>query len=158
MAAETLTATRAAATFPVFKASGAGLLCCAWGTYVVANAVEDGDIFEMCKVPAGATIVGGYLQTEDLDTGSEAIDVMVGWAANGSDAADPNGLLLDKVLTGDISVHLDIASNIVFFGGVLTGDGPKTLVNETTIQVEVNTAAATFAAGQITVVVYYLSP
>ena len=158
MAAETLTATRAAATFPVFKASGAGLLCCAWGTYAVANAVEDGDIFEMCKVPAGATIVGGYLQTEDLDTGSEAIDVMVGWAANGSDAADPNGLLLDKVLTGDISVHLDIASNIVFFGGVLTGDGPKTLVNETTIQVEVNTAAATFAAGQITVVVYYLSP
>lgn len=158
MAAETLTATRAADTFPVFNASGAGVLCTAWGTYAVAANVEDGDIFEMCKVPAGATIVGGYIQCEDLDTGTEAIDLMVGWAANGSDAADPNGLCLAHVFTGDISVHLDIASSIVFFGGVITGAGPKTLTNETTIQVEANTAADTFAAGQMTVVVWYTSP
>lgn len=155
MTAETLTATRAASTFPVFKPSGAGVLCAAWGTHAVAANVEDGDIFEMCKVPANATIVGGYLQAEDLDTGTEAIDLMVGWAANGTDAADPNGLLLAHVFTGDISVHLDVASSIVFFGGVLTSAGPKTLAAETTIQVEANTAAATFAAGQMTVVVWY---
>ena len=64
MAAETLTATRAASTFPVYKPSGAGLLCVAWGTYAVAANVEDGDIFEMLKVPSGATIVGGYLQAD----------------------------------------------------------------------------------------------
>jgi len=159
MAAETLTATRAAATFPVFKASGAGLLCVAHGTYNITAAVEDGDIFEMCKVPAGATIVGGYIQATDLDTGgTEALDMMVGWAANGSDVADPDGLCLAHVFTGDVSVHLDVAQNLVFFGGVITSAGPKTLVNETTIQVEVNTAAATLTAGFMTVVVWYTSP
>jgi hypothetical protein len=127
----------------------------AWGTYAVAAAVEDGDIFEMCKVPAGATIIDGYIQCEDLDTGTEALDMMVGWAANGVDDADPNGLLLAHVFTGDISVHLDVASSRVYFGGVMTGAGPKTLAAETTIQVEVNTAANVFAAGQLTVVVYY---
>ena len=158
MAAETLTTTRGAATFPVFKGGGAGLLCCAWGTFAVAANVEDGDIFEMCKVPAGAVIVGGYLMAEDMDTGIETLDLMVGWAANGSDAADPNGLQLAKVLTGDISAHIDVASSFVHFGGVLLTGGPKTLVNETMIQVEVNTVAATFAAGQLTLVVYYLNP
>ena len=83
---------------------------------------------------------------------------MVGWAANGSDAADPNGLMLAATLTGDISVHLDVASTMLFFGGVLTGAGPKTLENETIIQVECNTAAATFAAGQMSLYVDYLSP
>ena len=155
MTAETLSATRAASTFPVFQDVGPGSLCVAWGTYAVAANVEDGDIFEMCKVPADATIIGGYLQAEDLDTGTEAIDLMVGWAANGTDAADPNGLLLAHVFTGDISVHLDVASSLVFFGGVITSAGPKTLAAETTIQVEANTAAATFAAGQMTLVVFY---
>lgn len=155
MAAETLTATRAASTFQATQYSAAGVLQVAWGTYAVAANVEAGDIFEMCKVPQGATIIGGYIQCEDLDTGAEALDLMVGWAANGTDAADPNGLLLAHVFTGDISVHLDVASSIVSFGGVLTGAGPKTLAAETIIQVEANTAATTFAAGQMTVVVYY---
>lgn len=161
MTAETLTATRAADTFPVFNASGAGISCTAWGTYAVAANVEDGDIFEMCKVPAGATITGGYILCEDMDTGTEALDLMVGWAANGSDAADPNGLSLAHTYTGDITAgeaHIDKVGTMLFFGGVITAAGPKTLVNETTIQVEANTAAATFAAGQMTVVVWYTSP
>lgn len=155
MAAETLTATRAASTFPSTKYSAAGVLQVAWGTYAVAATVEDGDIFEMCKVPAGATIIGGYIQCEDMDTGTEVLDLMVGWAANGSDDADPNGLCLAHVFTGDISVHLDVASSIVHFGGLITSAGPKKLAAETTIQVEANTPSNVFAAGQMTVVVYY---
>jgi hypothetical protein len=155
MVAETLTATRAASTFPITDYSGAGVVQCAWGTYAVAANVEDGDIFEMCRVPAGATIVGGYFSAEDLDTGAEALDLMVGWAANGTDAADPNGLLLAGVKTGDISVHLDVASTWMPFGGQLLEAGPVTLSGDTTIQVEANAAATTFAAGQMTVVVFY---
>jgi hypothetical protein len=155
MAAETLTATRAASSFPATAYSAAGVLQVAWGTYALAATVEDGDIFEMCKVPKGATIIGGYIQMEDLDTGTEVLDMMVGWAANGTDAADPNGLLLAHVFSGDISVHLDVASSLVFFGGTLTGAGPKTLGAETMIQVEANTPSNVFAAGQMTVVVYY---
>ncbi len=157
MTAETLSATRAASTFPVFKATGRGIVCAAWGTYAVAANVEDGDIFEMCKVPAGATIIGGYFSMEDIDTGTETIDFMVGWAANGTDVADPNGLLLAGVKTGDISVHLDVASTWMPLQGVLLTAGPKTLAAETTIQVEANAVAATFAAGQLNLVVYYIN-
>jgi hypothetical protein len=155
MAAETLTADRAAASFPVAQGHTEGALHVAWGTYAVAATVEDGDIFEMCKVPAGATIVGGYVACSDMDTGTEVLDLMAGWAANGTDIADPNGLMLAHVFTGDISVHLDVASSIVFFGGVLTGAGPKTLLAETTLQIEANTPSNVFAAGQLTMVVYY---
>jgi hypothetical protein len=155
MSAETLTATRAAAAFPVTAFFGAGVVQCAWGTIAVGATVEDGDIFEMCKVPAGATIIGGYLHMEDIDDGTEALDLMLGWAANGTDAADPNGLILAGVKTGDISVHLDVASTFMPFGGVLLSAGPKTLAAETTIQVEANTPSNSFAAGQMTVYVYY---
>lgn len=158
MTAETLTATRAASGFPVAQAHAAGVVCAAWGTYAVAANVEDGDIFEMCKVPAGATVIGGWFHAGDLDTGAEALDLMVGWAANGSDAADPNGLLLAGVKTGDISVHLDVASTWMPLQGVLLAAGPKTFEEETTIQVEANAAATTFAAGQMTVCVLYTSP
>jgi hypothetical protein len=155
MAAETLTATRAASTFPATAFFGAGVLQVAWGTYAVAATVEDGDIFEMCKVPAGATVIGGYIQAQELDTGTEVLDLMVGWAANGTDAADPNGLLLAHVFSGDISVHLDAVGSRVFFGGVITTTGPKTFAKDTIIQVEANTPSNAFAAGQMTVVVYY---
>jgi len=156
MTAETVIATRAAATFPVHQSHVSGTMSCAYGTYAVSAAVEDGDIFQMCKVPKGATVVGGYFHAEDLDTGGEAIDFMLGWAANGTDAADPNGLLLATVMTGDISVHLDIASTWMPLQGVMTATGPKTFAAETTIQAEVNTAATTFAAGQISLIVYYI--
>jgi hypothetical protein len=158
MSAETLTATRAASTFPVAQGHSAGHLMCAWGTHTVLAAVEDGDIWKMCKIPAGATIIGGYIQATDLDSGTEALDLMVGWAGNGSDVADPNGLLLAHVFSGDISVHLDVASSIVYFGGVITSAGPKTFALETTIQVEANTPANVHVDGRITVFVYYLSP
>lgn len=96
---------------------------------------------------------------EDLDQhATETLDLMVGWAANGDEIADPNGLMLAKVLNGDISAHLDIASSLIFFGGVLTGDGPKTFDAETLIQIECNTTCATFVAGQMSVYVNYLSP
>lgn len=154
----TFTATRGAATFQATQSHIAGTLCQAWGTIALSTNVVNGDIWRMCWVPRGATVTGGYILMEDIDTGAEAVDLAIGWAANGDEIADPDGLLLDHVFTGDISVHLDVASSKVFFGGVLTGAGPKTFNAKTLIQVEANTAATTFAAGQMTVVVDYLSP
>lgn len=156
MSAETLTATRAAAGFPAFKALGAGVLCAAYGTYDVAANVEDGDIFEMCKVPAGATVIGGYLMGEDLDTGIEALDLDIGWAANGDEVADPDGLGNLGVLTGDTSVHLPVAGIYIPLQGVLQTDGPKTFNAETIIQIEANAAAATGGTGRLTLVVHYV--
>lgn len=161
MAAETLTAARASATYPVHGAGPAGDCKIGWGTYAVAAAVEDGDIFEMHWVPPGATLIGGYYMSEDMDTGIEALDNMVGWAANSSDAADPNGLVVASTITGDVSVHLAAASTFIHYGGVLLSAGPKTFTRaggSTKVQVENNTAATTFAAGQMTCVTLYTAP
>jgi hypothetical protein len=164
MAAETLTATRAAATFPVFQASGAGIMCCAYGTYEVAANVEDGDIFEMCRIPAGATIVGGAMYCDDLDTGIEALDMDIGWAANGGsgtyDSADPDGLGNLGVLTGDAFAAGNVspvAGLIYPFSGAFANGDLPTFTAETTIQVEANAAAGTFTAGALSIVVYYVN-
>ncbi len=156
MVAETLTADKAQPGVPVTGEGHANSVKCAYGTFAVAANVEDGDIFEMCKVPAGARIVGGYMMAEDLDTGAETIDLDLGWAANGTDAADPDGLGNFGVLTGDVSVHMAVAGVYMPLQGLLQTGGPKKLSAETTIQVEANAVAATFAAGQLSVVIYYI--
>mgnify|MGYP006883105208 CR=1 FL=1 len=157
MAAETLTSTRAADSFPVFTGKGTGNLCCAYGSYAVAANVEDGDIFEMCKLPANAVVVGGWFYAGDLDTGTEAIDLDIGWAANGTEAADPDGLGNFGVLAGDAvaGIKPEVGTSMPLGGKLITA-GPQSFSDETTIQVEANAAATTFAAGTISVVVYYV--
>lgn len=165
MAAETLTATRGAASFPVYKPSGAGALACAYGTYEIAADVEDGDIFEMCRVPAGAVIVGGTFYGDDIDTGTEALDMDIGWAANGGsgtyDSADPDGLGNLGVLTGDAFAAGNVspvAGLIYPFSGVLANGDLPTFTAETVIQLEANAASGTFTAGAVSLVVYYVVP
>ena len=70
MTAETLTATAAATSAATKRSGGSGVLHCAYGVYEIAANVETGDIFQMCKVPAGARIVGGYVYSDDLDVGT----------------------------------------------------------------------------------------
>jgi len=155
----TFSATRSGATLPVFKASGAGIMCAAYGTIEIAANPADGDIYELCRVPAGAIVVGGMIYADDLDTGTEALDMDIGWAANGSDAADPDGFGNLGVWTGDVTTDVKpVAGNMFNFQGVLLADGPKTFVNETVIQIEANAAAGTGGTGTLTVVVYYVNP
>jgi len=160
MVAETLTATRAATGFPVAGEGLAAGLQVATGTYEIAANVEDGDIFEMCKIPNNAVVVMGWMYGDDLDTGIETIDLDVGWAANGTDAADPDGLGNFGVITGDAVTGIKPEASIWMpLGGVLRTGGPKKFSAETTIQVEANAAAATGGTGTLTVVVlYFIDP
>jgi len=156
---ETLTSTRANAGFPVAGVGHGGSLKTAYGTYTVPAAVEDGDIFELCRIPAGAIVVGGRFYADDLDatSGTAALDIDIGWAANGSDAADPDGLLNAGTLSGDAVTGVKPeAGTSMPFGGVLLTAGKKEFAKETVIQAEVNTAAATFTPGIIGVIVNYL--
>ena len=159
MVAETLTATRAAATFPVYEPMGAGELAFAYGVYEIAANVEDGDIFEMCRLPRGAVVVDGFIRADDLDSNAtETLDMDVGWAGNGTDTADPDGFGNLGVWTGDAVAGIKPEVSIWFpFQGVLK-DGPKTFADETVIQVEANAAAATGGTGTLYVGVYYLVP
>jgi hypothetical protein len=163
MVAETLTATRGATGFPIAHYAGAGVLQCAYGTYTIAAAVEDGDIFEMCWVPAGAVVVGGYFYGADLDTGTETLDMDIGWAANGGsgtyDAADPDGLGNLGTLTGDVFAAGNVSPVVGLMyplSGVLAAGTLPQFTKKTKIQIEANTAGNAGHTGVVTVVVWYV--
>ncbi|MFZ2769876.1 MAG: hypothetical protein WAZ50_02015 [Minisyncoccia bacterium] len=155
MTAETLTGTRAARTLPVSSHGLAGTLRTAYGSYSVAANVEDGDIFEMCILPAGAIVVGGQFWCTDMDTNAtETLDLDVGYAANGVEAAAPTAFVNSGVLVGDgITELVPAGANLRLFN---MAAGAVSLSAETVIQVEANAAAATFAAGTMFVRVDYV--
>lgn len=152
----TLTAARAASTFPVGGAGQANLLHVAWGVYTLAADPAPDDVIEFCKVPAGATVIGGFLQGVDIDTdASETFDIDIGWAANGTDAADTDGFGNFGVQTGDASVHLPVAGIYLPFANIIQSAGFKTFAAETKIIGTVIDDAATGGTGLLKVVVYY---
>src|SRR5687767_10696944 len=109
----TLTATRAASTFPVASHTG-GVCNVAYGSYDLSANPTAADILEICRVPAGAVVLGGWLRAEDIDSNAtETIEMDVGWLGNGTDAADADGLLNSGALNGDA------VTNYLPEGGVL---------------------------------------
>lgn len=162
MVAETLTSTQAADSAPVYK-TGGNTVQAAWGTYTIGAVVEDGDIFEMCKVPGGARLIGGFFYGADIDTGTETLDMDIGWAANGGsgtyDTADPDGLGNLGVLTGDAFAagNLSNVAGLLYplLGLFTTGVLPY-FTRETMIQVEANAASHAGHTGTISLVVLYI--
>jgi hypothetical protein len=155
----TFTATRAASTFPVTSHRG-GVLNVAWGSIEVAANPVAADVYELCRVPAGAVVVGGRILSDDLDTNAtETLDLDIGWLANGSDAADSDGFGNLGVQGTDTVAGAKPESGYNYaLGGVLITEGPKAFVNETVIAVTTVATAATFAAGTLSAVVYYYVP
>jgi hypothetical protein len=152
----TTTGTRAAAGFPEFTPNGSGYLCAAYGHAAITSNPSAADIFKLCKIPGGAVVLGGYFWTSDIDTGTEALDIDVGWADNGAEVADPDGLVNSGVLAGDaVTDVLAAGANLRAFP--MTA-GPLTFTRNTTIQAVFNAPANAFAAGTIFVVVQYVVP
>ncbi len=150
----TLTAARAASTFPVAGASQAGDVKVAWGTYQLAANPTIADIIQMCRVPAGATVIDGRIYGSDIDTGTETLDMDFGWQANGDEVADPDGFGNFGILSGDAIDGNEVGIDRKL-GGVLLSAGPKTFTRETILAFTVNAAAAAGGTGRITAIVYY---
>ena len=130
-------------------------ICTAYGAINIAANPADGDIYEMIRLPKGAIVVDGALRAADLDTGAEALDMDIGWAANGAETADPDGFGNLDVLTGDTSVHIPVAGIFIPFQGVLITTGPQKFTNETILQVEANVTATTGGTGRMWMLVHY---
>lgn len=171
MTAETLTATQAGSKVVPQGTGYAGTLRAAWGKYTITTAaLEDGDIFEMCKLPPNSLVVGGCFYCGDLDSGTETVDIDVGWAANVGDAtyvdqngttwsnsgasASAAGFVNSGVLTGDAITDLMAAGGSMRPFPMVSG--PLFFSGKTTVQLEVNATQATAVAGVATVVVYYV--
>jgi hypothetical protein len=152
----TLTAARAAANFPVAGHGFGGSLKIAWGTYTLAANPTAADIIRFCRVPAYATVVGGVFYGADIDTGTETLDIDIGWEDNGTDAADPDGFGNFGVLSGDVITELIPVAGIWRpLQGVLLTAGPKTFAAETIISGTVIATAAAGGTGVLSLNVYY---
>jgi hypothetical protein len=170
MVAETLTRS------PLVVAPTAGLagtLKRQYFSYEIGAAVEDGDIFELGYLPKGCFVVGGCIAADDIDTGTETLDLDVGWAANGGGAAtfyDSNtGLTLTN--SGENASVAGFCN-----GGVFTGDGTAEVYNagvnyralvfptplyfseRTLVQVEANAASHGGHTGTFGVYIDYIMP
>ena len=94
------------------------------GQLPIASAPTANDVIAMCRTPANATIIGGWVIGDDIDTGTETLDFDAGYAANGTDAADTDAWGNFGVVTGDVSVHLGAGGIYLPFQGVLASGGP----------------------------------
>lgn len=159
----TLTADRAAASFPVFQPQGAGNAAVAYGTYAMTANPTAADLLQMCRVPAGAVVYGGFVRLEDIDTGSGALDFDVGWAANGGtgtyDAVSTAGFGNFGARNGTaVTNYLPEGGSLLPLHGTLATAGVVSFTKETIIQIIWNVACNAFTAGQVTVVIFYLVP
>lgn len=154
----TLTAARAAASAPTPGLPiPAGTLGVAYGEYNFTVAPGAADVIKMCKLPAGATVIDGFLAAADLDTGTETLDLDCGWLGNGTDAADPDGFGNFGVLSGDATTErFPVAGIRVPFVNIIQDSGHKTFAAETTVTVTVTAAANAGGTGMLKVVVYYV--
>lgn len=136
--------------------------------YEIAANVEDGDIFELGYLPKNSMVVACVFALDDIDTGTEALDMDVGWAANGGgeatffdsdtgvtytnagNAADPDGFVNAGVLTGDGIAELHTGNQRIKFY-----PDPLYFSEQTKVQIEANVAANAFAAGTAGVYLFY---
>jgi hypothetical protein len=149
-----------------------GNLKVAYGKYTYAAAPSANDLANLFKLPKNALVVGGYLMTDDIDTGTEALEIDVGWTANG-------GASTDSVRTNDGTTWTNDGYQAVSAGfvdsGVLTGDaitdlapagqnyrpfqlktGPKFFTEETQVQAKITAAANAGGTGTVYVVAHYI--
>jgi hypothetical protein len=153
----TLTATKAKTRAVRPAVGAAGNMKAQFETYTLSANVTAADILEMFWLPANATVIGGWLYADDIDTGIETLDIDVGFAGNGVDTADPDAFGNFGVLTGDAVTGIKPETGTSMpLGGLLITAGPQKFTVPTKIQLVFNVAAATFASGEISLVMYYV--
>lgn len=160
---------RAASTFPAFEGMGGGALQVAYGsvTFDTDVTLAAALTVTMCKIPAGSTVVGGYVMGPDIDTGTEALDFDLGWttataptchAGTTLSATDTDGFGNLGVMSGDVITELKpVASIYAPLQGVLFAEGPITFSEKANITVLVNADANAGGTGTLSIVVFYVT-
>ena len=121
----------------------------AWGTYEIGTALSAADTVTFFELPAGATVVGGWLLADDLDTGTETLEIDVGDASSGT------RFLNSGVITGDAVTGIKPETGIFYplFGTLK--DGPYTYSSATDIIGTITAAANAGGTGTISLVLLY---
>lgn len=140
-----------------------------WGKYTYTSAPSANDLFNICKVPKNSLALWGFICAEDLDTGTETLDIDVGFTANGggdatvttadgttwtnenSGVADDDAFVNGGVFTGDAITDLKAAG--WNFRPFLFGTGPKFFSEETQVQGKIVGAANAGGTGTVYVLI-----
>jgi hypothetical protein len=153
-----LTSAAWSANSPVYEPHG-GTVGVAMGYYNILVNPTAADVIRFCKVPKGAIVFAGFLTGADLDTGTETLDIDIGWEANGTEVADTDGFGNMGVLDGDVvSQIIPVAGIWRPLQNILLNPGYQTFSQETWISGLVNVTAAATGTGYIAVRVLYFVP
>lgn len=138
----TYTAAKAASTFQARANIGETYEI---STYEAATALALNDVIKMLHIPAGATIVGGSLSVDDLDTGTTIV-LSVG-----------DGVDVDRYID---SATIGQGGGTVYFGSGITGAAAAEAVgfqytDQDTIDILVEAAPAGGGVGTLKLVVIY---
>lgn len=138
----TTTNSTAAAGVGVYEGEGYELVCIP-ATLTLAANVTAADVYQMVKVPKGAIVVDVMAVASDMDTnGTPTMTFSVGY--------------------GDDINYFISASTVAQSGGIVRSNlatgRPLTFPAEDTIDISFDAVAATFAAGTIDLMVYYVNP
>jgi hypothetical protein len=170
--ATTYTATRAASTFPAYQPVGSGSKNTAWGTIELTVNPAPADVFQMCKLPKGAVIIGGRVKGDKLDStgaGSACMTVNIGvnkalTTPDGTTvtaASTSNALGAAWAFGSDFSAVLGYkpeSGRNLPLGGLLLSHGPLTTTEECLGTVTIITSAGGLTTGTLTMEVDYLVP
>jgi hypothetical protein len=143
----------------------------AWyGKYTYTSAPSANDLFNICKLPKNSLALWGFVSTDDIDTGTETLDIDVGYTANGGGAAtfidaggttwtndgsgvaDPDAFINGGVFTGDAIT--DLMAQGTNFRPFLFGTGPRFFSEETQVQGKIIAAANAGGTGTVYVVIF----
>lgn len=153
----TLAAAAANARASGQTASAEGVLARTGTVHLTAN-VTANDIYELFWLPKGAIPFAAELNADVIDTnGTQTFQASVGIQSNaaqgGTDALAPASLIPATVLKGTAESETDNANN-----RRNNPVNPQPLTAKTKVLVKFPAVAATFAAGYVTVTVYYKTP
>lgn len=121
----------------------------AWGTIELTANNAAASTYTFFKLPAGATVITGWLMGDDLDTGTEELEIDIG------DAADPDRFLNSGVLTGDAITGTKPEAGILVQLFSTLKDGPHTYTVDTDIIGTVIVDAAAGGTGTLSLVILY---
>lgn len=149
-------ATKGSPTTPVGEGIGGPVANVIHSTFEIETALEANDTIDMFWLPK-CEVVWGFLQGDDLDSGTETLELDVGHPANsdynGSESADPDRFLDSGVISGDAVAGVSPAyAGAGMFWLPFNGlkDGPVSLTGyKTLVQVTATAAAATGHLGTL---------
>jgi hypothetical protein len=142
----------------------------AWyGKYTYSAAPSANDLLNLFKLPKNCLTLWGFIATDDIDTGTETLDIDVGFTANGggsatvtlhegttytnaAGSADAVGFVNGGVFTGDAIV--DLAPAGTNWRPFMHATGPKFFSEETVVQAKITAAANAGGTGTVYVCIF----